>query len=450
MMKMRSPLGACVAALALEAAAAAEAPEITLREDSAGVWTAEYRLAAPARRIVFLRNPNDWRVREWTPTDPDFAIVHIEGESAIVRKDGRAFASVAARLPARYVGLPKDYAPFSPFSDGGVLIYTGQFHACPEAATCGDVWRMRIEPIGGSRIIADGSSRPAPAEIESRNSGANIYAGSGEAIETPHVVALIDPGLPEAVSALLSELLPRYMDYFAAAFGGLSAKPALFVSLDPAPPAGTGLSSQGGTLPGQIFMHFYGEGWRDAPASSFEGFLPWFFAHEAAHLYQSEGIEAPFAMAASWIHEGGADALAARALTEIGGANADYVTKRVKASLDQCANELRLLEQPLNAAGEAGRFDAYYACGLLIHLAIDADVRRASGGARSLLDVWKAYIAKLRGGEAGGQGSFLVSARAAGATVSANFAVDLASLRQEDPAAFLRSGLAASGYALAD
>ncbi|MBB5519935.1 hypothetical protein FHS62_002765 [Amphiplicatus metriothermophilus] len=117
----------------------ASAPRIRLAPGEGGFWRVEYELASPATRMGFVRIPNDWRARHWKPADEALEIAHVDGESFVRRKDGAAFRRAAFDVPARYRHLPKDYAPFSPFSDGGLLIHTGQFHACPGAAPCPEI-----------------------------------------------------------------------------------------------------------------------------------------------------------------------------------------------------------------------------------------------------------------------------------------------------------------------
>ena len=77
----------------------------------------------------------------------------------LARADGAAFASVRARVPADYVELPKDYAPFSPFSDGGLLLHSGRFQAC--AGPCADAaapfaQSMSVAVPIGAHAIVDG------------------------------------------------------------------------------------------------------------------------------------------------------------------------------------------------------------------------------------------------------------------------------------------------------
>lgn len=424
-------------------------PAIELRPGAPGEWQAAYTLAAPARVLRFTRNPGDSRRPRWVVPD-GFEVAHEDGVDRLRRRDGAAFDAVTVSVPARYVMLPKDYAPFSPFTDGGLLIHTGQFHVCAGDADCpGEArWPLAVVPPAGAHTIVHGETG-ARATFSDGDDGTNVYVGGGTPLETPDFVAVIDRGLPDTVRAALDRLLPPLMREFGARLTPPPAKPMLFASLDPHAPSDGGLHVQGGVLPGQVFMHLSSGDWSPATEQKVVGFLPWFFAHEAAHLFQhaGEGRGDAYTQQA-WIHEGGADAFAALSVARLGGTR-EYVEQRVDKAVGHCATGLRELGgRPLNASAEAGAFDNYYQCGLLMHLAVDAEVRRASRGKRDLFDVWADFLGRVRSGAPWDQDEFLAAARRAGASGSADFCIALASQPQPDPERYLRAQLARAGVKL--
>jgi hypothetical protein len=91
------------------------------------IWTVEYKASQPIERIAFKRNPDNSRISRWKPIEDNFRVFFINNEEFIGRKDGKLFTQVKLYLTPRYKHLPKDYAPFSPFSDGGMLIHSGRF-----------------------------------------------------------------------------------------------------------------------------------------------------------------------------------------------------------------------------------------------------------------------------------------------------------------------------------
>jgi hypothetical protein len=162
----------------------------------------------------------------------------------------------------------------------------------------------------------------------------------------------------------------------------------LYVSYDASHAQGWG--RQGGTLPDQIFIHFYGSSWPEQmEAPTFADELAWHFAHESAHLYQRQMFTT--SKGDEWIHEGAADAFAAIALRPT--ANA-YVRTAEDNAQSKCKELLK--GRGVRAAIEAGAFDAAYSCGMLINLALDSRIRSATQH-DGLYAVWNNYLARIAG-----------------------------------------------------
>lgn len=403
-----------------------------------------FRTSQPTADLRFVRNPDDSRARRWQ-IERDFELVHEEGADFLRRKDRAVFRVASVTAPARYVALPKEYAPFSPYSDGGTLIYSGQFHVCAGRAECPSDygWQFRVAPPPGTHLVVEGGVYDANFTFTDTGEGTNIYVGKTTPLASSHFVAVIDRGLPGEVQAALYRLLPPMMDFYTTRLGRLPFKPMLFASLDPEPPRGSEFNMQGGVLPRQVSFHLYGEKWAAAAKEKILDRLPWNFAHETGHLFQSLGSGGDvYPMDQSWIHEGGAEAFAALTISEFGGLSCGYVEERIEGAVAECAAGLKALAgRSLNASAEAGAFRNYYTCGLVIQLAIDAETKRTSAGARDLFDVWAKFLSRARSGEPINQDTFLRTASELGAVKAASFARALAIAPQDDPIQFLRAGL---------
>ena len=139
------------------------------------------------------------------------------------------------------------------------------------------------------------------------------------------LLAVIDKALPDAIRTQLAADLPGFMHYFADRMGALPERPMLFASYDIRPTNGFG--RQGGTLPGQVFVHFYGEAWpKEMAKPGFAGDLAWHFAHEAGHLYQHQ-VYATGEQSA-WVHEGGAEAFGGGVVLALGAGNAQRAAQQ--------------------------------------------------------------------------------------------------------------------------
>ncbi|MDG1750802.1 MAG: hypothetical protein P8I03_03965 [Thalassotalea sp.] len=362
-------------------------------------------MSRPANRLSFVRNPDNSRVERWKPISPDFEIVFEEGKEYLNKKDGSSFEHAELMLTPTYKHLSKDYAPFSPYSDSGVLIYTGRLFACIDMCT-EDVndWRVSMNIPLGEHLIVNGKVYTNSTNWVDRDDGMNIYVGRQKPIETDSVIAVIDSGLPEEIKLSLSADIPKLMVYFQERLGKLNGvKPTLFASYAKVDDR----SSQGGTLPNQIFMHW---NLNDLDAkvkdTKFINQTTWFFAHEVAHLYQRSKFGVLYGEPnQSWLHEGNADWLAALALLDLYPKTEEYITEKVGRFKKHCVDGLK--ELSLIEATNEGQFGLYYTCGLLIHRAIDHAVQKKSNGLKNIYSLWNEFRQKVEHGDEKGPETFL-------------------------------------------
>ena len=382
------------------------AAHIAITAPTEGEWTVAYTLPAPAAELVFVRSPDDSRGEDWTAPD-GFKIVFEGGSERARRTDGQPFSEIRFGVPPRYRDLPKDYAPFMPFGDGGRLFYTGRMFACGGECPDDARWTMSIE-TAQEFVLVDGERHDARASWSDSGQGRNVYVGHAEPVVSDDVVALIDTALPPQIRRQLETYLPRFSAHFTQQLGALGYTPMLFASYDVSPQDGR-WGRQGGTLPGQVFMHFYGQVWPsriDDPALPDD--LAWFFAHEAGHMYQHEAWADGDVNA--WIHEGGAEAFAALALRAQGAGN--VAEAKVASARRECT--AAVAQTSVRDAIAAGKFDVAYSCGLLVSLAIDDAVKRTDRGGDGLYKVWRDFIASEPPGRHTEAGFLAAVARAGG------------------------------------
>jgi hypothetical protein len=372
---------------------------------------ATYSLAKPTDALHYAQYLGGYRSQDWQPEESSFVWIKEGDGERIVRADGKPFSSLTLTIPIRYRSLPKSYAPFSPFSEGSALIHTGQFHACL-TVPCDGTDALPIEIAATGKIIGVGGRRVADrTSYVSSGDGTNAFLGTLAPVEADGFVGIIDPGLPTAVQDHLKASLPRAMVDFARIYGALSFRPELYVSIDARPRKDGKESTQGGTLPGQIFMHFDGATARKRISEGSPFWLDWFFAHEAAHLFQQDKAGRLLGDdKAAWIHEGGADAMAALALLRRGSGEQTYVVGRVNAAETACAKGLAIA--PLDQATAAGNFDLHYQCGLLIWLALDGELRGLKQNGLHALN--KTMFTLMRAGAPWNEQTFLSAAQKVG------------------------------------
>lgn len=184
---------------------------IELQKSAQDDWSVEYKTSQPVKRIVFNNSPNKSWAERWSSDSGDFEIDYNASQESIRHKDGKQFSQVKFELTPTCTHLPKSYAPFSPFSDGGMIINSGRFFACIE--TCNAQiknWKMSLTVPSDEYIVLDGEVLNESARWTDGNDGKAIYIGKQQPLETAGTLSLIDQGLPKKIRMSLDTDIPTY------------------------------------------------------------------------------------------------------------------------------------------------------------------------------------------------------------------------------------------------
>lgn len=325
-------------------------------------WSVHYQLEQQTDRLAFVRNPDHTRVERWQPVSDEFmvGVDTATSEEFIARRDGQPFEKVSIRLTPTYTPLLKDYAPFSPFTDGGMAWFSGRFKVCP--LTCDDArrltydFRMEAEPVDYIQLPGL-TGRQTASWQESADDGYMVYVGP-QAPRVAELETIIDPGLPPALQSSLQRDLPPLMDYFSQRLGQLTVTPMIMASFSSTSDGRYG--QQGGVIGSQLFVHWYGHSlYERMENNDFVNETLWFFAHEVAHLFQGNVFNNDDA----WIHEGAAEFMAYQYL-QSQGVSDTFLSQRLESAVALC-------EEPLTD----DRFAKHYSCGLVVASRIDDELK---------------------------------------------------------------------------
>jgi hypothetical protein len=351
--------------------------------DGAG-FTAEYRLARDAEVWVFLRSGlqresrEPWRPSQWRVGTAGVVLDRV-GDHDILRSEdgGPVPREVSIALSPASAGLEADYDPALIFSGGSVALFSGQFDVFPRenleaaAALPADLNAAEGVPARATRacwadpagpVLHKGERREAPCGREEQT---YVLFGEAGLAETEALATVLDTDLPEWIADEIGGFAPQVVAFYEDRLGpALEGRPIVMASWNgPAP----GMTSMGGSvLPGLIVMSFEGEGVVE-PSDLLSGHARWFIAHEAAHFWLGQTVRYEYRRDA-WITEGGADLAAVRALQAL---DPDWTGAPgfLQESADDCA---ALALAPVESAGERGEHRAYYACGTVFALAVEA------------------------------------------------------------------------------
>lgn len=369
----------------------AERAHVVLGTDEEGRWTAVWQLANPERELRFERFANGFRAGTFEVLTPGYRFEASE-ETEVLRTDGEPSRTIAVRFPVHTEKPVKEYAFFQQFTDGSVAIYSGHLLARVEREGSYDCAECLVRdfvfsPPSGVSVVAGGRRSRAPIRwTDTAGQGTYAYFGSIEPVETDEMISIIDPGLPPWLEKTARESLPRLFAAFDQRFGvSLPRRPTVLFNYVPSDQRG--FSNAGGTLPGLIQLGVEGRAWS---AESPEAFLRifHFLAHEAAHLWNGEIVNYPD-MADSWMHEGGADGLAERAMLALGLIDEEAFLAMQSAALNDCRRGFGA--EPLRTAYKRNEFSLYYGCGNAIALLTEATLR-TRGLEDDLFSFWRHLI----------------------------------------------------------
>jgi hypothetical protein len=349
-------------------------------------WRITYTPSYPVNNLVFDRQLNRFRSKKWRSLMTDVSLIEEAGQEKIVSRS-TPLQKFVFEFDSYFEDTPKDYEFFQAFSDKSVVMYTGHLNACPLNIAC----EQPVEFLISSRTNEHGivAGKVFTEQIRWRDEarrGTYVYFGQLHALETSTMTAIVDPATPAWLRQQLDPLLLKLFIFYEKRTGqNLRFKPFIFLNYSP---EGEGNNHHGGTLPGLIQLSLSGKGWAKKDPEAFID-LARFLAHEAAHVWNGQMF--PYASGDMWMHEGGADAFAYRALYALNIISKerffDYQTEALNACLSLVKN------RPLIEVNEDRNFTAFYKCGSVFGLLTEASVRKGNSK-NDLFTFWKELFAE--------------------------------------------------------
>jgi len=375
---------------------------ITVKRTKRNSWLVHYKLPTPVKGVVFHRQTNQFRKNEWKILTPGLAFATIEKNESIYSPKGESFTEITVEFPSYYKHTPKDYEFFQPYSDGGILFYTGHLYLHPlqKVTLKSDNkfgftfdekkrWTPNLElySFDSGNVVIQGKVNSGKVDwVDKSIRGTYVYFGNINPVTTKTMVAVLDSGTPKWITDTMRDFLPKlFLLYWKKTKQKLSFRPVVYFNYKATTMSGT--SNSGGTLPGLVQLTVEGTDWAKKDQGNLEHIV-WFLAHEAAHFWNGQMFN-NIDDDAAWLHEGGADAFAYRSLYELGIIDKKSLWEKHNNALNVCI--LGLGENALNNSSKNRKFKNYYHCGSIIMFFVESALSKQ---AKDLFYFWEMLLEK--------------------------------------------------------
>ena len=397
-----APLLALVLSFFLISAAEAK-PQVSIHLTRAGggEWVAEISTSKPVYALMLVNSRNDWRRRSWQVQSDGILLDRRNGKDVIFARGAKPFKTVRLKISPYYGKLQAEYQPFIAFSDGAQAIHTGQFDiAVIPGPKVADRMPKQLASFSvelaetdiffaddtGSKFFIQGVWNRGGGRWSSSQPATYVYAGQGMTETSRAMSAVIDPGLSPWLRQELSSFSAQLVQYYSNRLGvKLPAAPTALVAYGGQDKRG--YSMRGSVLPGLVMLQMAGTSLSNGEVPEVRAQVRWFFAHEFAHFWNAQMVGMR-TMDTAWIHEGGADAKAIRAMEALAPAGFDALAA-FQERLDECI--AKTSGKALNRSLQRGAFDDFYSCGAVLHLIAENAMSQRAPGA-DVMDFWRSLI----------------------------------------------------------
>lgn len=365
------------------------------RLNNGNEWSISYQLPRPVYGLVFKRQTNQFRKANWKIQNSNLMIVTNDGNEVIVSKDNRPFDRLSITHKSYFKTLEKDYNFFIKFSGNDILQYVGHYSVLPlfeknqkitdklwDNSAKNEVFNF-ITNDNNVNIIVDGivsNYKTSWKNISGR--GTYVFWGTNKPNEYKELTLLVDSEVPAWVKKGVLEKLPKIFDFYEQKLGlSLNFKPVVYLNYEDR--LGKNLGNNGGTLPGIVQLTLKGKDWIKEDQGNIE-WLFWFLAHESAHLWNTQLVNT-IRGKHSWLHEGGADAFAYKALNEFKIISDERYLKFIRFEKKKCIKGLKG-GFALSDSANKRKFRNYYSCGAMIAYITEKNINR------DLFSFWKTLL----------------------------------------------------------
>lgn len=356
------------------------------------VWTVDH----PVNSLVFTRTSDMRRRNFWKVSSPSMRFEG-RGDTEVLISESLTQRFEVLISDEKAVPGATDYPLLTPFSDQGMVIYTGYFHAVAMECrgSCSDrtlrnATKVPIHPMftlkAAEHETVYTNVGPSSVDVFPRQwqtlktigEGQFSYFGKQKLHRTPSFDAIVDPQLPAWILREIEAVLPILLKLNTTRLKQrLLSKPLLFLAYQ-----GNVLDERirysGFVVGSDVSFALSGKGWETRTSQTREE-LVHLLAHETFHLWNANLFKSVERAGGGWLHEGSAEALAQLSLYEMGVIDLKRYRDRQGEALNRCLIDLAFSEFPPMGLGRRSSRSSY-TCGAVIqYLAGHAVSSRGQG-----------------------------------------------------------------------
>lgn len=341
----------CIAPLVHAEQQAGLAVAIDVRHVAKDLWRVDYRFAQ-AVTAVKLHSIGKFRQQEWKVLTPGMDMKS-GADFDVIASKGKPFKAASVEIRTFDGWSPKEYVSFNRFGDGGRTVYLGHLQGDVEQGkkTLAMSAGFKLFGLEQENVIA-----PPPNRMEPGAERGYAYFGPAQAVLAGAAKVLIDPQAPQWLRETILDTGAKVSAYYEKAYQR-QLKDELVIMISVANFESSGFSIKGGAIMGQGQVSYRLEGKQlNTDHPKLREYVTLNVAHEMAHTWQMAvdrgGIRGD---QVSWIHEGGAEAMALDALLQTSMWSEESV-KNYRAKQAATCEKL---------GDTVDTYDGIYACGLV-------------------------------------------------------------------------------------
>ncbi len=363
----------------------------------------KWRTPEPVKALVFGRS-RGFRQAFWKSAMSDLKLVQKGGYDVLEGAQPRSEFEVT--IKEGFADVPGHHPLMTPFSDGGILFFTGHLDVSPlnclgdcpaetvsKAAQFPAPSKFIFVPSPGETVIASGLRDNRAFEVPSSPNGTLAYFGKQNARKGIGYQIVADPSLPEWIIAETEDVLPQILELNARRLRiKLQETPIVFI-----PFMGDerrfNATYSGSVIDNQILLALFGSEWNARTQETRAEYLK-LMAHESFHLWNSSLFHSVEVPGGKWLHEGSADAFAYLALLELGMITPNAYTDFHAQAVNRCM--VGLSSGPLNAPKPESAQREFYDCGAVMQALLQRDLREAG---QDLWAFWSELFDRAKGND---------------------------------------------------